>query len=582
MGRVVVVGLDGATWDLIEPWAEAGHLPTFARLLREGAHARLRSTFPPLTAPAWTSFATGVNPGVHGLYDWVARIPGSYRFAPVTASDARFPTLYRRLSDAGKRVLLLNVPMTYPPPRVNGIAISGLPAASLDAGISHPPEALDEARRAVGDYILYPDPGGAYSEQGVAAFLERLVRCTVLRSAAFDHLRAREPWDFAMVVFNGTDTVAHACWKYMDPTHPLHDPAAPQRFIDAIRDVYTGMDRYLAHLLEDWEDDTTLVLMSDHGFGPLHKFIHVNRWLLDAGFMRLKEGAAARAKAALFEAGVTPMAAYDLLMRAGLGGLKREVVRGQGQGLLKRLFLSFDDVDWPRTQAYSLGNVGQVRVNLRGREPQGAVEPDGYERVRDALIAGLLALQDPDTGETMVEEAWRQEASYHGPLTPHAADVLFMPRRLEYFGFGEYEFAARRVVEPVRRGISGTHRMEGVFLAWGAGVRAAHGRDDAGQPSSGQPYVVAPDAAGRPHRVAPTMTADITDVAPTILHLLGQPVPDTLDGRVLLEALDEGLGAPRIVPDPLSTGDGDAEGGGLTSEEARALSERLRALGYVA
>jgi predicted AlkP superfamily phosphohydrolase/phosphomutase len=556
--KVIVVGLDGATFDLIEPWAAEGRLPNLARILREGAHARLRSTFPPMTAPAWTSFATGVNPGKHGLYDWIAREPHSYRFAPVTAADARAPTIYDRLSRAGRRVLLLNVPMTYPPPRVNGIAISGLPAPSLDAGISYPPEALDEARRAAGNYILYPDPGQAYSERGMTAFLTRLYDCTVLRIGAFEHLRKREPWDFAMVVFNGTDTVSHACWKYMDPAHPLHDPAAPEAFKNAILDQYIGMDRYVGRLTEIVGDDTAIVVMSDHGFGPFHKFIHVNRWLIEAGFMQLKSDAVSRVKAGLFAAGLTPMAGYDLLMRAGLGALKREVVRGQGQGMLKALFLSFDDVDWARTRAYSLGNVGQIRVNLAGREPQGAVQPDNYERVRDELMAAALEMRDPDTGERVVEAAWRREELYSGPQLGDAPDLLFMPKRMEYFGFGEYEFGARRVIEPMRRGISGTHRMEGIFLAWGAGVRPA-GRLE---------------------------TASITDLAPTLLHLLGETIADDMDGRVLIEALDPALGEPRFVPGEAShsaegEGGGDASGG-LTEEDARALSERLRALGYVA
>jgi predicted AlkP superfamily phosphohydrolase/phosphomutase len=549
--RVVVVGLDGATFDLIEPWAAEGHLPNLARIMREGSHARLRSTFPPMTAPAWTSFATGVNPGKHGLYDWIAREPGSYRFTPVTAADARAPTIYDLLSRAGRRVLLVNVPMTYPPPQVNGWVISGLPAPSLDANVSYPPEALEEARRAAGDYWLYPDPGQAYSDSGVAAFLDRLYRCTVLRIVAFEHMRRREPWDFAMVVFNGTDTVSHATWKYMDAAHPLHDPDAPPAYKTAIRDQYIGMDRYIGRLMEIVGEDTAIVVMSDHGFGPFHAFIHVNRWLIEQGFMRLKRDAVARAKQAAFAAGLTPMATYDLLMRAGLGGLKREVVRGQGQGLLKRLFLSFDDVDWAETVAYSLGNVGQVRINLAGREPAGSVRPEDYARVRDAIMSRLATLRDPATGETAIEAIWPREEMYAGPQLELAA-ISCLPRRMEYFGFGEYEFGARHVIEPMRHGISGTHRQEGILLAWGPGVRAA----------------------GR------LPGADITDLAPTLLHLLGLPAPEEMDGRALTEALDPALGAARIAPADASRG-GD-EHGGLSPEEERTLRERLRGLGYVA
>jgi predicted AlkP superfamily phosphohydrolase/phosphomutase len=246
------------------------------------------------------------------------------------------------------------------------------------------------------------------------------------------------------------------------------------------------------------------------------------------------------------------MAAYDLLMRVGLGGLKREVVRGQGQGMLKRLFLSFDDVDWTETVAYSLGNVGQVRINLAGREPDGIVRPEMYEPVRDEIISRLATLRDPATGETVVEAIWRCEEVYAGPQLAQAADILFMPRRMEYFGFGEYEFGARHVIEPMRRGISGTHRMEGILLAWGPGVQGA----------------------GR------LPEASITDLAPTLLHLLGLPAPVGMDGRALTAALDPALGAPRIAPFE-EHGGGDGHGS-LSIEEERLLRERLRSLGYVA
>lgn len=558
-GRVLVVGLDGATFDLIRPWAADGALPALARILEGGAHGPLRSTIPPMTAPAWTSFATGTNPGRHGLYDWIARREGSYRFAPVTALDCAAPTIYSLLSEAGRRVCVLNVPMTYPPTPVNGALVSGMPAPSTAVPITYPRGLYDEIVQEVGDYILYPDPGQAYSDSGVDAFLERLHRAAHLRGRTFDYLREREDWDFAMVVFNGTDTVGHAMWRYMDPAHPRHDPAKRARYGDAIRDYYRQVDGYLGHLLETLDEDTTLIIMSDHGLGPFHKFIHVNNWLMESGLLQVRSSWNARAKAALFRHGLTPMNAYDLMMRLGLGGLKREVVRGQGQGLMKALFLSLEDVDWSRTVAYSVGNVGQVNINLAGREPQGCVAPgEEYERVRDDVIARLGQLRDPDTGEEVVEAVYRREEIYAGHRADRAPDILFIPRRLEYFGFGEYEFGSNRTIDPVRHGISGTHRMDGVFLAFGRGIRAG----------------------------ARIEGARIVDLAPTIMHLMGEPVPGHMDGQVLRDAITEGF-QPQPVPaervewrPEAQEGQAGSEGT-LTEEEEQALAERLRNLGYV-
>jgi predicted AlkP superfamily phosphohydrolase/phosphomutase len=553
--RCYVIGLDGATFDLILPWVAQGKLPAFAQLLHRGAWGQLRSTVPPMTGPAWTTFATGTNPARHGIYDWVYREPGTYHFVPATARNRRLPSLWNLLSAAGRRVCVVNVPMTFPPEPVNGLLISGLPTPSKQVTFTHPPELAQELERLTGNYILYPDPGQAYSDAGVDAFLARLYQTTETRIKVVESLRAREPWDFFMVVFNGTDTVQHALWKFMSPAHPLHDPARAARYGDAILAFYQFLDRWLATQIAALPADTVLMLMSDHGFGPFHKFIHVNNWLREQGFMRIKSSWRAWLKHTAFRAGFSPMAVYDLLMRLGLGSLKREVVRGQGQGLLRTLFLSFADVDWSATQAYSLGNIGQIRLNVRGREPQGCVAPGAeYAQVRAQIIARLRRLTDPASGEQVVDEIYTREELYSGPWLEEAPDIVFLPKRLEYFGFGEYEFGSHRVIEAMRRGISGTHRMNGIFVALGEPV---------------QPGV---EING----------ATLADLAPTVLHLLGQPIPAAMDGRVLTQAFSGAVAAqaPLIVDETIGA-TATAADFQLSDADEAAISERLRGLGYV-
>ena len=561
--RVLVIGLDGATFDLIKPWAEEGHLPTLGRLLANGAHGSLRSTVPPMTGPAWTSFATGTNPGQHRLYDWVARKPDSYEFLPVTALDCKAPTLYQLLSQAGRSVCALNIPMTYPPLQVNGVVVAGMPAPSLEGDVTYPPDLMQQILADVGDYVLYPDPGQAYSDSGIDAFLERLYRATDLRVKTLDYLRARGTWDFAMVVFNGTDTVCHALWKFMDRSHPLHDPAKAKKYGNAIRDYYRHVDHHLARIVDELDDDTTLLLMSDHGFGPFHKFIHVNNWLMQEGFMGVRSRPLSRLKYSMFRRGFSPMNVYDQLMRFGLGALKGEVVRGQGQSLLKRLFFSFEDVDWQNTRAYSLGNVGQIYLNVAGREPHGCVQPGAdYDRVREEIIERLRELRDPVTGEKVVETVYRREELYSGDYLEQAPDIVFLPLRLEYFGFGEYEFGSHQIIEAMKRGISGTHRMNGIFMAYGKAIRAG----------------------------ATIEEASLVDLAPTILRLIGEPAATHMDGRVLTEALTDdfaGQALARVAsakPDAgrHERGDQPAHAGDpLSDADRELLAERLRSLGYV-
>jgi predicted AlkP superfamily phosphohydrolase/phosphomutase len=238
------------------------------------------------------------------------------------------------------------------------------------------------------------------------------------------------------------------------------------------------------------------------------------------------------------------------------------VERGKGTGLLRRLFLSFDDVDWSQTTAYSLGNVGQIYLNVRGREPQGFVEPGtDYETVREEIIAQLREMRDPETGEPVVQDVYRQEEIYSGDNAQQGADIVFIPTRMEYFGFGECDFGWHRVIESVDRGISGTHRMNGMFLMWGKPVQTGRWLDG----------------------------ARIYDLAPTIFHIMGEPVPTDMDGSVLLQALKPEYQEGVQMAEPSSSESGqEDEGGtppddeGLSEEEEALIGQRLRDLGYVA
>jgi predicted AlkP superfamily phosphohydrolase/phosphomutase len=560
--KVVVVGLDGATFDLINPWAEAGYLPNLRRLMVEGASGPVYSTIPPMTAPAWTSFMTGKNPGKHGLYDWIFRHKESYDVSPVTARHCHEPTLWSLLSESGQRVCVINVPMTYPPTAVDGLMISGMPAPSTNVTITYPESLLNELEQKLGEYLLYPDPGQAYSDSGVDAFLERLYRTTNCRFRVVASLRAREDWAFLMVVLNGTDTVQHSMWKFMSPEHPLHDPRRADKYGNAILKYFQYVDGSLGEIMASLDSDTVLMVMSDHGFGPFHKFIHLNNWLRQEGLLEIKRDPKARFKSTLFKLGFTPMNIYDWLMRFGLGALKREVVRGQGQGLLRAFFLSFDDVDWSRTIAYSLGNVGQIRLNVRGREPEGVVEPGvQYERVRSNIINRLWKLRDQETGEQVVQEVYRREEIYWGAKVDEAADIVFVPTRMEYFGFGEYEFGSHKLIERMKRGISGTHRFNGILLLWGEPIRAG----------------------------AKLASAQLYDLAPTILHLMGEPVPSDMDGQVLTEVLKpeyaELQHLEEAKEDPTlgetSQRSPTAPTNSLSSEDEELIIKRLRGLGYV-
>jgi predicted AlkP superfamily phosphohydrolase/phosphomutase len=548
--RVFAVGLDGATLDLIRPWAEEGKLPTFGRILEEGSSGPLRSTIPPVTGPAWVSFMTGKNPGKHGVGDFLQRATGQYRRGLADATSVKAEPFWLTAGRQGKRVGVINVPVTYPPYQVNGFLISGLLTPRNTGNLAYPPGLAKELRGAIGGYRVNLDH--FYAKGSGDEFLADLRELVDTRKKAAKYLMTRYEWDFFMVHFIATDWVQHFLWHCMDPTHPRFNESEAQRYGTAILEVYQQLDGALGELMGGLDQDTVLLVMSDHGFGPFHKYVYLNNWLLEKGLLFLKRGPATRFKHALFRAGLTPSALYQALARLKLVKVAFKASKKQRYDVLSTLFLSWQDIDWQRTRAYASGNVGQIFVNLRGREPQGAVEPGReYEAVREQIVAMLGGLTDPETGVPVIEHIYKREEIYSGPYVDQMADILFLPRNLEYVATGLSDFVSNEVVAP-SFAYSGTHRMDGIFMLRGDVIKA-------GSIAEG---------------------ASIVDMAPTIMHILGLPVPRDMDGRVLTELLDEEFVASR----PVVYSDEEESrvaGPGLTEEEAEEVRDRLRGLGYV-
>jgi len=577
--KIICIGLDGATFDLIQPFIAQGRLPTFKKLMDSGAWSELRSTVPPVTASAWSSFMTGKNPAAHGLFDFMQRRENSYDLAPVSALDRDGKAVWDLMGDAGKKVIVMNVPVTWPPQPVNGLLVTGMLTPRNAETYTYPKELADELRLEIGDYIVYSDE--VYSKGRGEIFLNALKYSADQRVKAAEYLLQKYPWDFFMLVFPETDTVSHGLWSAFDPTHHEHDPAQAAKFRDGILGIYQHIDDLLARLLDSVTastfaplrvnsakqsptrdlgvassqkpllamTDVTILLMSDHGHGPVRSFLYVNNLLAQRGFLKFKPIIASQLKRAAFQLGLTPRFVYNIMLALGLGKLRRTLdKRRGGRGLLKQFFLSFSDVDWSRTCAYSIGYIGEVHINLRGREPQGIVEPGKeYERVRDDVINSLRELRLPN-GTPLVEHIWKKEEIYHGAHLTNAPDILFLPRNLETIAFGDFEFGSNKVIER-SFGVSSSHRMNGIFIASGAGIK------NAGE----------------------FRGAQLIDLAPTILHLMGLPVPTDMDGRVLTEALADA----RIVEYGGTSKASATTTEGYSEEEEKEVIERLADLGYI-
>jgi predicted AlkP superfamily phosphohydrolase/phosphomutase len=544
--RVLVIGLDGATLDLIRPWAAQGKLPAFRRLLAEGVSGDLESTIPPVTSPAWPTFMTGKNPGRHSVFDYIREHQGQFDLVNGASIDGA--TIWEILSARGRRVGVMNVPVTYPPRPLNGFVITGL-LSPRGAEVTHPRGFLRQYEKELGPYRIVPDV--QYKEGNEDAFIADIDNLIEQRARYALRLMQDQPWDFMMVHFLALDLLQHALWRHMDPSHPGHDPQSAARYGDAILHGYQKIDQTVGQLLEQAGDDTTVVLMSDHGFGPLHGMVNLNVLLLQAGLLYLKRDPVTQLKYVLFRLGLTPSAVYAWLARLGLQNITVRVSKRARNKVMDR-FLSFADVDWSRTVAYSIGHVGQVYINLNGRQPRGIVRPEEYEAVRQRVVEVLGTLKNPTTGEPLMSQILTREQVCEGPYCEHGPDLHLVMDDYRYIACPLFATNNRIVTNQIR-GDSGCHRSNGIFLARGPVLK----------------------------RGALIRGAGIVDLAPTILHLMGEAVSDDMDGQVLHDIFKPAFEETHVVHYQVAAAVGSREAQVLSSEEEAEIEDRLRGLGYL-
>jgi predicted AlkP superfamily phosphohydrolase/phosphomutase len=556
--KTVVIGMDGAPFELIEKWCASGDLPNLARLIERGCFAVLRSTIPVHSPTAWASYITGLNPGKHGVFDFVRREKDSYQLRVIRADQFTGASLWRLLSKHGRSVGVMNVPMTYPPEAVNGFLLSGLGTPDY-VSYSYPPqlsEVLNERGYRVNKKFFFtPDRQDEW--------LEDIAAITEIRGETAVRLMAEQPWDFFMVVFRNSDEICHFYWHHMDETHPQHDPQAPVHYKTAILDLYRQIDRWVGRIVKTAGEDCNVIIMSDHGAGPLYKDVFLNEWLIQQGWLALKEEPAGRRR--WFELvrriGLTRENISATLTRLNLHRIEVLIKRALGDRIhvLPRderpEFLN--SIDWAKTKAYSFGYYGQVFINLQGREPEGIVAPGiEYEKLRQDIAEAMVNLVDPADGLPVVDRVYTKEELYKGSYLEEAPDLLAVMRGFTYMTRKGYEFAARRgelFREPYTRE-TGSHRLEGILIAAG------------------------PDIATRQDLQA----AHIQDLTPTLLHLLHCPIPNYMDGKLI-----GGLFKPEFLNDhppqfeerPLESRDDEAFG--WSAEAEAEINERLRKLGYL-
>jgi predicted AlkP superfamily phosphohydrolase/phosphomutase len=362
-------------------------------------------------------------------------------------------------------------------------------------------------------------------------------------------------WDAFFQYFWGTDRIQHELWHIFDEDHPRHNKEEAAKYREQVYAYFRRVDEIVGELIARAGQDAFVWVVSDHGFGPAHKYCSFNLWLLQERFLRLKSDALTRLKHLMFKLGITPEMAFKIVRSLPLGGLRpaRGVSTQAGASkLLSTVFLSFNDVDWSRTVAFSKGNYGQIFINLEGREPNGSVSQSEYDGVCNKIVERLKALRDPLNGQQWVGDVFRRDQIYKGPLVDEAPDIAFLPRDMRYLPLGNADFTSNKFMVDAF-GISGCHRMHGVMIANGGPVLAGQKMPE----------------------------AHIYDVAPTMLYLLGQDIPDDMDGRILFEIASREY----VNNNPAhfaASGESDrAEEVEFSSDDDADIRERLRSLGYM-
>ncbi len=552
MAKLLVIGMDGATLDLIGPWAEKGLLPNMAKLMQSGVYGRLRSVLPVLTSAAWPSFMTGVNPGKHGLFDFVRRAADSYQLRPVNRSQMQSETLWSILSRAGRRVGVVNVPMTFPPEKVNGVMVTGLYTPDFKP-FTYPTE-LSEELNSRGYAVNRKTQFELGKEDDYLREVHAIV-ANLTENASW--LMNRQDWDFFMLVFFDTDQMAHFFWHHMDDSHPQHQ--ANTKYQDAILEYYQAVDRAIGQIVNEAGSETNIMLVSDHGTGALYKNVYLNEWLRQKGWLVLLEqkDSGGKLRDILGRVGLTRSNISAGLRKLGLRQVENWIKEALGdriEMLPKSAHTKFPDViDWSKTRAYSFGYNGQIYINLRGREPEGIVAPgEEYDRVCRQIEQELMELVDPEDRKPVVEKVYLGKTAFWGEAAAAAPDLFLVMRGLAYITQSGYEFGDQpgQVVAAATQAQTGSHRMEGVWMLAGPDV----------------------EPAGRVGEVV------ITDLAPTILHLLNCAVPENMDGKVLEEWLKTTTKVQRVESEANPAAETAVT---MSEEDEERMIQRLKELGYL-
>jgi len=535
--KVLIVSLDGATWDVLQPLIDSGDMPNLASLQREGLTARLKSTYPPLTPPAWTTFQTGVEPPQHGIFAFTEVSKDDWRSLRVVSGTLiRCKTLWQYLGEQDKCIVLVDVPLSYPFAEFKGAAVSDvfIPYSSSDAvGWTKPSDLGSDIDKLVGGwrFIKGPELRGASDKESLREFICLMKEFVHQRELVACHLLEMYEWDVAMIHLHAVDVVQHATWGFIDPSHPFYDPTMNGE----VRNFYRRVDEAIGRISAFRTDETTFMIVSDHGFRSHRKVLNLNAWLFQHRYLKIP-----------WKLALSRSASHNVIMSRGARLLHRLGVKRA------RFFYSYSPryiLDAERSSAISVAGPWQTQIGMINLN--GAMSGTEKEILMGELAEELLALQDPDTGDRIVAEVRTGAEIYRQPVPGLSPDLIVLPAQ-------NYSIDPGLPDDPVLKSVTrasthiGTHAMNGILLM--AGGTVSPGTD---------------------------MDANILNMAPTIAWCAGEAVPSYMQGEPMTYLFDAGFVGKNPVKSIEDAGEPTRIETAFDDAEQEIVAQRLRDLGYL-
>jgi len=543
--ETLVIGIDGATFTVLDSLFQADYLPNLKKAISRGSYGFLESTLPPVTALAWPSFFTGLNPGNHGLLGWRLPMINDFSRPLVNSQLIQGEKLWDVIGNSGLSIYCVNIPVTYPPEPINGGMISGMLTPSLDSDFTFPPTLKTELRNNFPDYQIDTDISRVEPNLEnlplISGVIKKAQQITHTRSKTIQWIIKEKKPDVIIAVFEIIDRLQHILWPYIASLPGILDSRKSSQNIQLkLLESFKLLDDEIGSLISLLPPKGKLLILSDHGFGPMSSVIRLNSWLEKFGWLKYK---------------VENVPIWDSARKV-ISSFKRKIPNKM-LNFVRETLPIYKTIQWENSKAYS-GSITEqgIFINLKGREPAGLVEPRNYEQLRSEIIETLEMWNDPNTGKKPFKKVFRREDVYQGLYTSLAPDIIF--ELLPGFTISNQDVKSRKgsaLVEVIQDSPWGWHERKGIFAL--SGPEFIHQR------------VI--------------HNAEIIDIMPTLLYLMGLKVPRGLDGVVLKDAFLKSH--IKKNPPKYQNYQSSKRQSGTVSEysfdEIVQIQERLKKLGYL-